>query len=308
MHKLLFCLFILIVSAGYADAQESDAGQVFLPPGTALNNNAAIINQTLKQQSLQKEERIEPSIVQVSLVHYNYMEPTQLGILLSVPNNVTGCFDFSPLEYEASFVEKYYFDVKVKSYKRKPLLNANTGHNCAKGNKAISALIVLDQKQLQQKEIRQIRFHHKNFTDTYLVDMGSQSIRLTPESAVIFKPMGLTGPQKDHIMHHFQGGETIVALHVPMATQQDNVAQAVRNLAYQQSLQPVFEKDGLEPDTNNTVFYFVDPNNIVLKGINDDGYTEFGEIQIPAPYLGENGLTQKAKTLKVFVTHAHTKL
>ena len=48
---------------------------------------------------------ILPPRIHLSLVHHHYMNPEQFGIMMRVPDMVTGCFDVSGLEYQTSFID-----------------------------------------------------------------------------------------------------------------------------------------------------------------------------------------------------------
>ena len=305
-YFILVTLFFLTFSAP-ALAQDKLENQVFIPPGSDNTiSNAAQISRFLKEQSLEKAEKIEVNTAEVSLVHYHYMEPDQFGIMLKVPNTVSGCFEISPMEYEVKFVNEIYMDVEIKAFRRKPIKTKNVAYDCNQGTQVISGLIVLSATDLQKRGVKEIRFSNGNLRDVYKIVYNEDSLQLFPESMVAFKAK-LVGPEKDKIVHYFSG-KTLVALHVPMAIESDNVAQRVRDLAYKNALTPVFEQEGLDTSGADNVFYFMDPHGRALDLLNDDGYAEFGIVQVVRPYTGPQGKTGVAVPLQVFVTRPGTTL
>lgn len=306
MPKLLLIALSFLVFAAPAKAQEMDS-QIFVPPGATFQNNAADVSRILKERSLAKSSKIEIKNVEVSLVHYHYMDPDQFGIMMKLANSVSGCFNLSPMEYEASFIDDYYMDIKVKDFRRTPVKTKDVAYDCDQKSKVVSALVVVSAKDLEKKQIRQIRFSNGNTRDAYNVTIQPDSIQLEPESMAAFKAVGLAGPDKNRLIHYFSG-KALVALHVPMANKGEDVAQSVRNLAYKRALQPVFEQEGLDTSGKNGIFYFMDPNGGILDQLNDNGYTELGSIQVLRPYDGPNGRTGLPVALKVFATRPGTTL
>ncbi len=310
ISKYLFIGLFLTLSAFSfclpAQALKEES-QIFLPPGTMLDNNAATVSRILKKRSLTKSKKIEVNKVQVSLVHYHYMEPDQFGILLKVANSVSGCFNISPLEYEANFIDEHYMDIKIKDFRRVPIKTKGVSYDCNVGSKVVSGLIVISAKDLKKKEIKQIRFSNGNIRDAYNVTILPDSIQLKPDSMVAFKAIGLVGVDKDRLTHYFSG-KALVALHVPMARDGENIAQHVRNLAYKSALTPVFEKEGLDTSGKNNVFYFTDPHGTALDMLGESAYMELGNIQVARPYDSPNGRAGLPVPLRVFLTRPGTTL
>jgi hypothetical protein len=306
MRNFILTFLTIMVFIPAAFAADKTESQIFVPPGSGNLNNAEEIMRTLKEQSLEKAQKIEVKTAEVSLVHHHYMEPDQFGIMLKVPNVVSGCFDISPMEYEVNFVNETYMDIEVKAFRRKPVKTQNVAYDCDQQTKAITGLIVLNAKDLEKRGVKEIRFSNGNVRDVYNVVYQPDSIVLKPESMIAFKA-NLTGPEKDKLVHYYSG-QTLVALHVPMAHPDDNIAQRVRNLAYKNALTPVFEKEGLDTSGKDNVFYFMDPHGRALDLLNDDGYAEFGTVQVVRPYDGPSGRTGVAVPLQVFVTRPGTTL
>lgn len=307
MKKFLLAILVLLILSPSAMAQEEMGSQIFVPPGSAYNNTAADVNRQLKEQSRSKNDKITVSNVEISLIHHHYMEPDQFGIMMKLANASSGCFELSPLEYEASFIEGNYMDIKVKEYRRKITKTQNPEFDCDRSSKVVSGLVVVSANDLKKRGIREIRFDNGQVKDAYKVTVLEDSIVLEPDSMIAFKAQGLTGPDKNKLVHYFSG-ETLVAVHVPMAKEGDDIAQSVRNLAYKSALQPVFEQEGLDTSGKENIFYFMDPQGRVLEQLNDSGYAELGSIQVLRPYIGPEGRQGLPTALKVFVTRPGTTL
>lgn len=317
---LFFCLIILpssVLAQGNQtylppgtnySSQSSEGGQTFLPPGTNYTNDAALIDRINRESTTIKDPEIQ-KVTQVLLefVHEDYMEDKQFGIRMKIPENMTGCFEFSPLEYEASFIEATYMDIKVKNFRRKPIETQNSSYDCDKRNKAVSTMLITSAEELERRKIQKIRFSNGNKTDYYQVKIYDDYIQLIPESMVIFKFANISKGSEPKVTHHFRGQDVIIALHVPMAKMDDDIGQAVRQMAYKNSLIPVSSADGISINKPN-VFLFKDSNGSFLDGLNKDGYKEVGIIQVMRPYLSDRGLARTPVDLKVFATKPTTNL
>lgn len=306
-----FIFIALLAFAAFsipAHAQDADGSQVFIAPGTNYENNAARVIEERKKASLSKTDKIEVKNVEVSLVHHSYMEPEQFGIMMKTANQVSGCFDIGPLEYEANFIEGNYMDIKIKDFRRNVVKTKNVAFDCDQKSKVVSGLVVLSTNDLKEKGVRQIRFNNGSTTDNYNVTITPDSIILKPESMIAFKAVGLVGPDKDRLVHYFNG-QSVVALHVPMANESDDITQAIRNLAYKNALTPVFEKEGLDTSGADNIYYFTDPTgNMLANFLGDETYAELGTIQALRPYDGPQGRQGLPVPLKVFITRPGTTL
>lgn len=288
-HLLLFIALSSI--AVPAIAQES---QTFVTPGSAFQNEKARMAQSNERQAMLGENGIVPQYIKLSIIHADYMEPRQFGLMMSVPDTTTGCFDVSPLEYEANFIDDNYMDVTVKAYRRTPSNQSEGG--CEQKFKNASGMIVLSSDDLQSRGVRQIRFTNGNARDNYDIAISGSDIILTPQSMSVFKPAN------GQSLRHSFDGKTIVALQVPMADNDDNIATQVQTLAASKGLSLIsnLEEAGLKP--HNNVYYFYDNGGYTSSIIGADGYGDIGVIAAPRPFNGENGTTQTAVPLKVFVT------
>ena len=304
MKKLALLLILSFYVTLPTHAQEQ---QTFLPMGTSWDNTAARTSQQLKQQSLSASTAIPAGIVNVSIIHPNYLESNQFGLLMSKANSIIDCNEYSPLEYEASYIENYYMDINVKHYRRTLKETQSPQFDCDTKSKIISGLIIFNVDDLKKKNVRQMRFSNGTSRDTYNVSITEDSVRLTPESMTAFKAQNLQGPDKTYIEYNFTDN-TLLTLQVPMAQDGEDVMQAVRSLASQNALQPVFERKGLDTSGQNNVFYFTDPNGRALEQIGTEGYTEFGTISVTRPYDGPNGRVGMPTPLKVFLTRPNVTL
>jgi hypothetical protein len=256
----------------------------------------------LPNTSFAKEtgELIPAHIINVSLIHHSYMEADQFGILMKVPNAVSGCYDVSNLEFETSFIEGNYMDIKVHGFRRTPVKTKNVAFGCDISTKVISAMIPISANDLRNRGIRQIRFDNGNIEDNYDVKVSENSITLTPErNSLVFKAMD---SQNGKLIHSFDGAG-IVALHVPMANKSDDIEQIVRNFAHKNALS-LTDKKALK----NNVFYFMDESGKTLSRLGDVGYVELGTISTLRPYNEGQGLRRLSVPLKVFATRPGTTL
>lgn len=304
MRFLLIIACLLVTFTPAVNAQEIDS-QTFTAGSTFRNENVEAIRRA-QQQSMKSKGFIKPNVLEVSLVRYDYMEDDQFGILMVAPDVVSGCWDLSPIEYESTFIDPYYFDVKVKHYQRTPIEVDNISE-CPAGNKMATGLIVLSKSDLEKRQIRQIRFSAGGVADYYDIRTTDKMLQLRPQSMVVFKAKGLTGPQEDRIEIGFGNGGKI-ALQVPMARKGDKLKDALENLALMHALTPDPEMPMSYGTGGSQTFYFIDDNGHIADSIGEDGYSEFGTINVARPYDGENGRTLTAVPLQVYVTRPGTKL
>lgn len=235
-------------------------------------------------------ELILPSIINVSIVHKNYMEPQQFAVFMKVPDAVSGCYDVSMMGFQTSFIEKNYLDIEVKGYKRTPIKTKNIAYDCPVGTKVITATIPLDANILKERNIRQIRFKRGNIEDAYDVAMTEGSITFTPRRTTSFKPAGL-------LTHNYSGGG-LVRLQVPMANKGDIYNTTLKNFAYGRALMP----------SEKGQFIFMDKSGETTAKMNENGYVELGTIQVNRPYNGGNGAQMTTVPLKVFASRPDTTL
>jgi hypothetical protein len=258
----------------------------------------------IQRQTLADKGFIEPTVVNVQIAHPPYMDADQFGLQMSVPDVVSGCFDVTPLEYEAKFVDPYYLDIKVKRYRRLP--QAGTPANCKRQNKMSTALMALSKADLQKRGTQEIRFSTATATDTFKIEINDTQVDLIPRSMLIFKAQGLTGPLKDRMTHSFGAG-SIVALQVPMAKPSDNVYSQIMQFATSRALSPAqgYQTTGQGQKT----FYFYDVSGRFASEIDaGGGYAELGQINVNRPYDGPQGRTATSVPLSVFVTRPDTQL
>ena len=301
--KILTLVFLCFISVFPALAQESN----IYAPGSSWRNEGAEAIRRAQRESIARQGFIKPEIIELSLTRASYMEGAQFGILMKVPDVVSGCWDVSPLEYESSFIEDNFFDVKVSEYKRTPIEVENVGFECPVQIRMSTALIPLDAQDLKDRNIRQIRFSNGTLTDRYNIAHSENGIALIPESMIVFKAQTLTGPKQDRMVLDFGKGG-MVTLHVPMAKRGDDVAQALRNLAYRHLLT-------VSPDTLPTVrrdgsvsMTFEDQTGRVAARIGENGHDLLGEVMVKRPYDGPQGRGLTNVPLHVYVTEAGRQL
>ena len=320
MVRLFLSLFVLLSFPTFALAQSAEqqtyapfssfekelrnpsAGQGQAPnkqthaPFSSFKNNSEAIANTVARANRSQSGFIKPKQIYLSLVHYDYMDNDQFGVLMKAKDNITGCYDITPLHYEAKFIEPYYMDVEVNDYRRTPKA---TNEPCDLRTQNISSLMVLNKKDLQRRQIRQIRFSNGAANDFYDVRISRDSVALHPRSQIVFKATDSKGVQRSRLALNSMD-DNIIALQVPMAQKGDNIELQLRNLAYQSDMQPIFEKAGLDTTGTDNIFYFTDQTGKSLSMLGDTPYMELGEIEVKRPYQSSRGLTVTPVALKVF--------
>lgn len=305
MRFLVLTLLGLTALSAPVMAQEKE-NQIHLR-GSTFKNPAVDEIRRLQKESREKNDFVKPSNIEVSVVKYDFMDEDQFGILMAVPDVVSGCFDISPLQYEATFIDPYYLDIRVKDYLRKTIESADVATGCPTGNKMATALMVLNRSDLQKREIRQIRFSNGMVSDYYDIAWGDKTLSLKPQSMVVFKAKNLTGDMKDHMEFGFDDS-TRIALHVPMARKGEDVKAAVTKFASQNGLSPDTDNSESRNPSGSPVFYFNDISGRLLAQIGEDGHAQVGQIMVGRPYDGPNGRETTAVPLTVYAAKPGTNL
>jgi hypothetical protein len=279
--------------------------QIYDPSFSGSTNQTADYIRGLQAQSQVDKGYIKPQVVHVSIVKEAYMNDDQFGLMMAVPDVVSGCFKLTPLEYEANFIDPYFLDIKVKRYRRVAPEGATKVAQCDRQNRQSTAMMVLSKKDLQERGTKQIRFSAEAGSDNFKINLSDSSLELVPESMVVFKAQGLGGSLKDRIVHTFTGGN-VIALHVPMANANDDAKYQLIRFAGMHALSPT----GDTPTTgnNSNVLYFYDQTGSMTNQIGPDGYGEVGIITVSRPYDGPNGRVWTPVNLSVFVTRPGTQL
>ena len=301
MKKIILTALILMGTSAFFPQTSNAQDQIFVPLGTDFDNRAARLAKFARQQSLSTPNTIPAGEVQVSIVHPDFLEKEQFALLFQRASTETGCHQYSPIEYEAKFIENYYMDIDLKHFRSSLKPTQNPEYDCNQTYKVATGMVVLNADDLAKKKIREIRFSNGQSRDAYTVNVLDNGVRLTPKSMLAFKAVNLQGPDRTYIQYNFPDN-SLLKLQVPMARQGDDIAQAVRTLAFQSTLEPVFDREGLDTSGANNVFYFTDPNATTLDQLGKDGYMEIGTITIKRPYDGPNGRVAKPTDLKVFAT------
>ena len=291
MKLLLLTLLCLIPTVAIAQGN-----QVFVRPGDEYVNETLEMLKAQQKQIESNKGYIKPQTLYVSTVKHDYFEDEQFGILIDTGDIITGCWKLSPLEYEASFTEQYYMDVKVKHYKRDPI-----DGDCPKGNQTVSALLVLNKADLQKRGIKQIRFSNDVAQDRYEVAFYNDRIELKPLTQIAFKANGLAGSDEDRIIH-YDGQKGVIALHVPMAKKGDALSNAMLSIARRNNLEPLDAHLSKRYNPKQSTFFFMDSDGSITNKLGSDHYTEIGVIDVKRPYDGPYGRTEVDTPLKVFAT------
>lgn len=288
-------------------ADDEAESMTYDPTFTGQKNEAAEKIREQQRQNQAEQGFIRPTAVDVSLVHYDYMEEDQFGILMSVPDMVSGCYNFSPLEYEAKFTEPYYLDIRVKKYRRIAPEGINAAAQCAQ-NKMSTALMVLDRNDLKSRGTQKIRFSADAGSDAYDINLTDERIELIPESVTVFRTSNPAGPLKDRLIHAFSSNQ-MVTLQVPMAKPGEDLTPYVVAFARTMGLSPAPSESLVSWGGNGyATYYFYDRGGNTISRIGPNGYAEIGVISVNRPYDGPEGRTQTAVGLSVFATRPGTQL
>lgn len=302
---LLVFAFLLPASFARAQTESQTYDPTFMtngPQGAAKEAVAA------QERKAAEQGFISPASVQVSLVRESYMEDNQFGLRMSLPDVVSGCFSYSPLEYEANFVDPYFLDIKVKKYRKIEASGNPDTRKCDPQNKTSSAMMVLDKDDLKSRGVKEIRFSSDAGRDVYKVSLQDDILELIPESMTVFKAYPLSGELKDRLVHDF-GNASTIALQVPMVNAGEDITEQVMSFATAHALTPVEKNVTMSlSDNNKPTYYFKDSDGRFAAMIGADGYGEIGTITVMRPYDGPDGRTQTPVELRVFVTRPGTEL
>ena len=297
-------MFFLTMPSASAQAES----QLYDPTFSGKTNEAEEAAISSKERKEAEQGFIAPSNINIALVHPNYMEDHQFGIQMSVPDVVSGCFNLSPLEYEANFIDPYYLDIKIKKYRMIMPKGRAELQKCDLQNKQGAWLLLLDKIDLMRRSTQEIRFSSDAGRDSYKINLTDDMVELVPDSTNFFKPQGLTGALKDRITYNFNGAGAIT-LQVPMAQDGEDITAQIESFATSHALAPSESNPMLEVgDDGGIVYHFKDSSGRFSSMINEDGYAEIGTISVMRPYDGPEGRTQMPVDLSVFVTRPGTKL
>jgi len=305
---IVLCLLAAPLTPAFAQDDGLAESQTYDPTFTGSIKTPGESIREMQRASLTDKGFIRPDVVHVALVHYPYMSADQFGLQLSVPDMVSGCYDLTPLEYEAQFIDPYFLDIKVRQYRRVAPEGVNAYTQCDRKNKMATALMVLDRKDLKSRGTQQIRFSTETGRDNYKIILNDTQIELIPESMMVFKGQNMSGPLKDRVAHSFSGDTTVV-LQVPMARPGEDLSNEIVNFALSQSLS--MPESGQTTSWNSNgmaTYYFTDTSGMMASRIGADGYAHVGTISALRPADGPNGRGEVPVPLGVFVTRPGTQL
>ncbi len=300
MTKLYLTAAALIALSLPAFAQES---QTFDPMGSG--NAAAEQIRAEQERGLGDKGFIKPQQVLVSVTHPDYMDEDQFALQLAVPDVVSGCYELTPLEYEANFVDPYFLDIKVKHYRRTAPEGAAATTTCDRKNQRSTAVMPLSRADVQARGTKEIRFTTDAGRDIYDVIWDGPRLELKPQSMIVFKPENMSGSLKDRISYTFTGN-SVIALHVPMAQPGEDISQQLMQFAQMRALTPA--EGGDVGSNGNRIYFFTDNGGHIASEIGPDGYAEIGKIVVPRPYDAPDGRKMVGRELSVFVTRPGTQL
>jgi hypothetical protein len=295
----LFLLFSALCVVSFpAAAQQKGESQIH-DYGFGWTNEAAQIDQYIKERSMREDGKIEPRLLHVSLVREDYMDDgDQFAIKLTAPDTVTGCVDFSPIEYEASFIDPYYLDIKVKHYKMEEITSQAPHLECPVSYRRAQALIPLSKKDLQSRGTKQIKFRTDSITEYYNLEIDGAKITLTPQSMAVFKA-DIDSDSKTIALD--MDDTKRLTLVVPMVREGEDVYDQLVSFANTRGL-------SVEPDTSNVLKTRPDRNSIIVMDANGamgammerGAMQEVGQISISRPVQTPQGVRNTKIPLTVF--------
>ncbi len=295
MRRFLIISTCLLASVP-AFAQQKTETQ-FFHHGTDFVNEAAELDRLLKELSMHERGEIKPREIHVSLFQADYMKPDdQFAIRLSVPDVIAGCYELSPLEYEASFIDPYYLDIRVKHYRR-DLIESNQPHlDCPGTYSRAEAMIPLSKRDLMTRGTKQIRFQTESITEFYDLDLEGHKVTLKPQSMVVFKAEidRLTQDMTYDMEQHKK-----VQLYVPMARSEDDLIMALEQFAQMRGLMPVDMGKQSVQDPKN-IIVVEDRSGGLARSLKDTKVQEVGAIPVTRQVRGENGIQDTSISLTVF--------
>lgn len=314
-HLLILSLCTVLQTSPvlFSNAQaQDDAGslpesQTYDPTHSGMTT-AGDMMRADQESRLASKGFVAPTQIRVSIVHLDYMDDDQFGIMMIVPDMASGCETYSPLEYEAKFVDPYFLDIKVKKYRKIAPPAPTANKPCDRSTKVVSATMVLDRKDIQSRGTQEIRFSGEAGQDTYKLSFDGDRMELIPESQTMFKGSDLQGDLKDRLIYDFSNSKTI-ALQVPMAQPGEDLTDEIMEFASSHALKPVENRINVVlSETGTATYYFQDNDGRFGAMIGPDGYGDMGSITVMRPMDGPDGRTQTPVELRVFVTRPGTQL
>lgn len=292
-------LFLFLFISFVPVSALAEGSQVFIPPGSNFENEALKIIEQNRLANMRNERATIPTQIFLELVQPDYLEDGQFGILMKTKDIAAGCYELSPIGYDATFIDNNYLDIKVNAYKTILKETQNVTYDCDQTYKTATGLIVLNTDDLKNRNIREIRFSNGGVRDTYFIELTEGSVTLRPDTTISFKT-AYSGSQPS--LTHYFGTKGLIALQVPMAYDDDQVESAVRDMAARYAFNPINDPTTINQSLKKNIFYFSDNNGRAGGMLNEDGYAILGEIGVARHYVGENGLEERSIPLKVFVT------
>lgn len=290
---LLSACFLLSTPALAQSAPETQ----FFDHGTDFVNDAAELDRILKELSMEERNEIKPNEVLVSLFQEDYMDLSdQFAIRLTVPQVVSGCYEFTPLEYEASFIDPYYLDIKVKHYRRDLIKMENPHLDCPGTYSRAEAMIPLSRRDLMTRGTKQIKFRTENITEYYDLDLYDNKVTLKPQSMAVFKSeLDWLTQELQYDMDH----KRKVQLYVPMARADDDLILELHQFAQMRGLVPVEEGKVKVEDPKN-IIVVKDEKGALINTLKAERIQEVGSIPVTRQVRDENGVHDTTIGLTVF--------
>lgn len=289
--RAVYLASVLALISAPCLAQQKPESQI-IDHGTGFVNEAAELDQIRKQQSMALRGQIKPTTVQVILAREPYMEGDQFALKLRVPDVVSGCFSVSPLEYEATYIDPYFLDIKVKHYERRVTPSQQPHLECEAGYKASEAVIPLSITDLTTRGTRQIKLRTDVITELFDVSFDGLTVTMRPQSAVVFKPQNTVLDL---------GVATMLRLYVPMAREGEDVRAQLASFAqsngYAVEPTPEVKRQGV---IDNSLIIRDERGALLSQLPPEGGVLQLGTIDVLRPVRNADGVYNARFPLTVF--------
>lgn len=302
----VFVLSVLL--AGPAFGQSVYESQIH-DYGFGWTNDAAALDQYVKERNMRAQGEIIPDKVVMYLEREPYMDDgDQFALKFVVPESVTGCIDYSPIEYEANFVDPYYLNIDIKHYEEIKVSSDAPHLDCPRTYRRPEAVIPLSRKDLQARGTKQFKINGKNFRKVLNVAFEDNKVILREQPGLL--GVGLIQGREikiDHYEMDFDDAKRL-ALFVPMSRDGEDLYDQLVNFAGMQGLivedktligDPAWEGiKSTKPDRSYIIV--MDRDGRLTSQFTDKEMREVGQISVLRPVQTPNGVRDANIPLTVF--------
>ena len=246
-----------------------------------------------------------PTGILIALKRADGLAPRQFILSLSAKDAVTGCARLGNLGFESAFSD-IYLNIKIDAYTvdmRNPTATPPAG--CDRRYQVPKAEIILSLDDLAAHKTQHIRFKTGMFTDNFVVDLGDNSIQISPAQNGTTSEFSRYQPQKiPHVKNPLSlwfYPEGTLILYAPDAPGGLNLRPYMDELAAQSGLVPLESAlPGFTPPVDTPyVFYYLDKEKRLAATPGIDGGVPAGKIMAQTKFYGLKGDELTPRTLNV---------